>query len=77
MQWSLGVILYELFAGEPPFYTNDIVTLVKKISDDPLVLPDGCSDMFKDFLKRLLRKEPKERYIRLMLCRKALRVIHF
>ena len=26
--WSLGVIIYELFVGQPPFYTNSIYTLI-------------------------------------------------
>eukprot|EP01138_Halocafeteria_seosinensis_P012959 gb/GECG01013237.1/.p1 GENE.gb/GECG01013237.1/~~gb/GECG01013237.1/.p1 ORF type:complete len:1672 (+),score=171.85 gb/GECG01013237.1/:1-5016(+) len=59
--WSLGVILYELFSGEPPFYTNDIMKLVKKITDDPLQLPQGASKMFGNFLEALLHKEPKQR----------------
>lgn len=30
-QWSLGIILYELFVGQPPFYTTSIYSLINHI----------------------------------------------
>ncbi|KDD75459.1 protein kinase, partial [Helicosporidium sp. ATCC 50920] len=44
--WSLGVILYELFVGKPPFYTTSIVALVKAIVKDPVSIPQGLSADF-------------------------------
>ena len=54
--WSLGVILYELFVGQPPFYTNNFTTLMNKIVNENVKYPDNMTHQFKDFLKGLLIK---------------------
>ena len=59
--WSLGVILYELFVGQPPFYTNSIYSLIQKIVRDQIRWPENISPIFKSFLKGLLNKKPSER----------------
>ena len=32
--WSLGVIMYELYYGSPPFYTSNIYSLIQLIVKD-------------------------------------------
>nr|XP_010938300.1 serine/threonine-protein kinase TIO [Elaeis guineensis] len=59
--WSLGVILYELFVGQPPFYTNSVYALIRHIVKDPVKYPDNMSPNFKSFLKGLLNKVPQNR----------------
>ncbi|XP_057970739.1 serine/threonine-protein kinase TIO [Malania oleifera] len=59
--WSLGVILYELFVGQPPFYTNSVYALIRHIIKDPVNYPDNMSPNFKNFLKGLLNKVPQNR----------------
>ncbi|XP_055861234.1 serine/threonine-protein kinase 36-like isoform X3 [Biomphalaria glabrata] len=59
--WALGCILYELFVGSPPFYTNSIFQLVTMIIKDPVKWPKTMSPVFKDFLQGLLNKNPKYR----------------
>ncbi|KAK9131113.1 hypothetical protein Sjap_011600 [Stephania japonica] len=59
--WSLGVILYELFVGQPPFYTNSVYALIRHIIKDPVKYPDNMSPNFKSFLKGLLNKVPQNR----------------
>ena len=59
--WSLGIILYELYYGKPPFYTNSIYTLIQMIIKDPITWADPISDEFKDFLSQMLQKNPAKR----------------
>ncbi|KAL4423876.1 hypothetical protein ABPG75_001177 [Micractinium tetrahymenae] len=59
--WSLGIILYELFVGQPPFYTTSIYTLIKQIVREPVKYPDNMSPLFASFLQGLLEKQPSLR----------------
>lgn len=59
--WSMGVILYELYTGQPPFLTSSIYTLVKRIVRDPVRFPSDMPEEFRSFLSGLLEKEPDRR----------------
>lgn len=49
--WSLGVILYELYVGKPPFFTNSMYSLIHHIVRDPVRYPDTISPVFRSFLQ--------------------------
>eukprot|EP00005_Dracoamoeba_jomungandri_P002268 CAMPEP_0174260950 /NCGR_PEP_ID=MMETSP0439-20130205/11094_1 /TAXON_ID=0 /ORGANISM="Stereomyxa ramosa, Strain Chinc5" /LENGTH=329 /DNA_ID=CAMNT_0015345343 /DNA_START=96 /DNA_END=1085 /DNA_ORIENTATION=+ len=63
--WSVGVIIYILLSGYPPFYADTAPALFKKIMDvkydfdDPVW--DDISDSAKELIKRLLIKDPTKR----------------
>eukprot|EP00762_Andalucia_godoyi_P005539 ANDGO_00575.mRNA.1 Serine/threonine-protein kinase TIO len=59
--WSLGVILYELYVGLPPFYTNNIYNLIQMILRDSVKYPSTMSSEFQSFLQGLLTKSAKKR----------------
>jgi len=64
--WSVGVIIYILLCGYPPFYADNAPALFKKIMDvkydfdDPSW--DDVSNDAKDLIRNLLVKDPKSRF---------------
>jgi serine/threonine protein kinase len=59
--WSMGVILYELFVGKPPFYTTSIYKLIKQIVNESPKYTSAMSEDFRSFLEGVLQKDPKKR----------------
>lgn len=64
--WSLGVILYILLCGFPPFFNESTAALYKQIKrgafDFPSPYWDEISEEAKDLVKKLLTVDPKQRY---------------
>ncbi|XP_053122080.1 SNF-related serine/threonine-protein kinase [Hemicordylus capensis] len=59
--WSLGVILYMLVCGQPPFQeANDSETLTM-IMDCKYTVPSHVSKECKDLITRMLQRDPKRR----------------
>ena len=64
--YSLGVVLYELATGAPPFVDDDPLKLVRQIltrrPEPPDQLAPRVPVMFSRIVVRLLQKEPDDRY---------------
>eukprot|EP01084_Bolivina_argentea_P098896 177782_1 len=59
--WSLGILLYELVVGIPPFYSANINEMYTKIQEAPLLFPQMLSNQCKDLITQLLQRDPKLR----------------
>jgi protein kinase X len=61
--WALGILVFEMLFGSSPFYYDGVEQneLFLSILDDPVVVPDSSSKLAKDFLMRILVKDPKAR----------------
>jgi len=63
--WSIGIILYILLCGFPPFYDDDNDKLFELISKGKVEFPkpywENISDTAKDLITKLLNVDPKKR----------------
>src|SRR5215217_3899548 len=64
--YSIGIVLYELLTGAPPFDAESPVTIaLKQVSEDPvppMQLNPAVAPALDAVVMRALRKEPAERY---------------
>jgi len=64
--WSLGMVIYEMLVGLPPWYSQDRTKLFKRIQHAPLEFPAigkvQLSENVKSLIRGLLEKEPKSRF---------------
>lgn len=59
--WTLGVLLYEMLTGLPPFYSEDVNEMYRKILQDPLRFGDEVSRDARSILILLLNRDPSRR----------------
>lgn len=52
--WALGVLIFEMLSGHPPFYDNEPVGIYKKIINGIIEFPKFFSLRAKDVIRKLL-----------------------
>ena len=59
--WAMGVALYRMVVGKPPFCSSDINQLLEDIRAVNYEVPEGLSEEVKDLLATILKLNPDDR----------------
>jgi len=61
--WALGVLIFEMLAGNPPFYSQNIQTMYARIAAEEVKFPDKPSfdEPTKSIIRGFLERDPLKR----------------
>jgi len=59
--WGVGIILYRLLVGKPPFYSENTQEMFEKIKTATYEVPDNLSPEVIDLIGRILQTNPEDR----------------
>jgi protein kinase A/protein kinase X len=60
--WALGILIYEMIAGFPPFYDETPVRIYEKILSGRIEFSKVFNKVVKDIIKKFLQENPNKRY---------------
>ncbi|XP_072504961.1 cAMP-dependent protein kinase catalytic subunit beta isoform X4 [Notamacropus eugenii] len=60
--WALGVLIYEMTAGYPPFFADQPIQIYEKIISGKVRFPSHFSSELKDLLRNLLQVDLTKRF---------------
>ena len=59
--YLLGVMLYEMLVGIPPYYSTSKEELFDNIKNAPLTFPDDISENARSLIEALMNRDLKKR----------------
>ncbi|CDO64407.1 cAMP-dependent protein kinase catalytic subunit [Plasmodium reichenowi] len=60
--WTLGIFIYEILVGCPPFYANEPLLIYQKILEGIIYFPKFLDNNCKHLMKKLLSHDLTKRY---------------